>query len=331
MDVLIRLIRLADRARESNSLDRFLMDHGGHGTWSKDVGLSVDFRCSYQLCVLRDEPIRGVGISEERWMLVFAMTRRFGREFMGIRGVRLFWSFRRLGCSRGTRSVKGSNGHCHAGRARDVGFHVYEPAGEGTGYPLLLMFDGDVWNGIDGASTLDNLIAERAIPPVIAVMVESMYGAEREQSLTQPDIFLKFLLDDLLLFLSANYSVMNDPAKTVLAGQSLGGLAAAYAGLTAPHRIGRILTQSGSFWRARKSPEEVDAEEILAAFASNAKADLRFYHDAGLLEGNLLDKNRDLHKVLSAKGYDVTNREFPGGHDCAWWRGGLADGLIALL
>jgi hypothetical protein len=65
----------------------------------------------------------------------------------------------------------------------------------------------------------------------------------------------------------------------------------------------------------------------------------RFYLDAGRLENrtfddgapSLLASNRHLRDVLIAKGYDVTYREFAGGHDSVWWRSTLADGRIALL
>jgi enterochelin esterase family protein len=45
----------------------------------------------------------------------------------------------------------------------------------------------------------------------------------------------------------------------------------------------------------------------------------------------MLGPNRQLRDVLRAKGYAVTYREFPYGHDYLHWRDSLADGLISLL
>jgi enterochelin esterase family protein len=65
---------------------------------------------------------------------------------------------------------------------------------------------------------------------------------------------------------------------------------------------------------------------------------VRWYLDAGELEVWMIDRragilhaNRHLADVLRAKGYDVTHREFPGGHDYLWWNETLAWGLRALL
>ena len=41
--------------------------------------------------------------------------------------------------------------------------------------------------------------------------------------------------------------------------------------------------------------------------------------------------SRHLRDVLTAKGYPVTLREFPGGHDPYHWEGALPDALVALL
>jgi enterochelin esterase-like enzyme len=45
----------------------------------------------------------------------------------------------------------------------------------------------------------------------------------------------------------------------------------------------------------------------------------------------LLHANLHFRDVLTAKGYHVELRVFPGGHDYFWWRQTVADGLIALL
>jgi enterochelin esterase-like enzyme len=52
--------------------------------------------------------------------------------------------------------------------------------------------------------------------------------------------------------------------------------------------------------------------------------------EVGRFDG-LVFINRELRDILLVKGYPVTYREFYGGHDYFYWRGSLADGLIALL
>ena len=72
--------------------------------------------------------------------------------------------------------------------------------------------------------------------------------------------------------------------------------------------------------------------------AREPKHQVRFWLEAGLLENamgdgtsGLLGSNRYLRDVLTAKGYEVAYREFPGGHDHWSWRGIYLDGLRHLL
>ena len=216
---------------------------------------------------------------------------------------------------------------------------VYTPPGNASGgapYAVAVLFDGGSWMTLDVAATFDNLIADRLVAPMVAVLVESIHGAarfgpDRVRNLTDPDIFMPFLLEELIPFVDANWNVSADPAKTILVGQSLGGLAAAHAALTAPHRFGGVVGQSSSFWWPGGPSGRLTGEDVLRAYSTGTPAPIRFFLEAGATERDLLAQNRRMRRVLEEGRYDLTYREYQGGHDYACWRGGLADGLIAML
>ncbi len=149
--------------------------------------------------------------------------------------------------------------------------------------------------------------------------------------------FVEFLTREFVPWAREHFHVTFDAAKTIIGGSSLGGLTAAFAGLTAPEYFGNLLSQSGSFWW--KPDDEMESEWLSRQFTLTHKLPLRFYLDAGLLEtGNtrrngpsMLVVNRHMRNVLQAKGYPVHYAEHNGGHDHLCWQGTLAEGLIALL
>jgi enterochelin esterase family protein len=217
---------------------------------------------------------------------------------------------------------------------------VYTPPGysrEDDPYPLLVLFDGDTVLGpMPTPTILDNLIADGRIPPMVAVLVDSLTQEIRNRELPCGAPFLGYLTDELLPWVRERYRVTTDPAHTIVAGQSHGGQAAAFAGLRRPDVFGNVLTQSGSFWW---SPDDDHEHEWLTRqYAESERRPVRFYVEAGLQERgqtpdhgpSILAANRHLRTILRSKGYDVEYKEFNGGHDYACWRGSLADGLIAL-
>lgn len=62
---------------------------------------------------------------------------------------------------------------------------------------------------------------------------------------------------------------------------------------------------------------------------NNPVPPLRIWQDVGTLEW-LLDGNRQMHAILKAKGYDVTYREFSGGHNQTMWSDNTWRGLEAV-
>ena len=218
--------------------------------------------------------------------------------------------------------------------------YVYTPPGYGQGeapYPLLLLFDG--WaqvNLLAAPVVLDNLIGARRIPPLVAVMPDSVTTEIRTRELLLHAPFVSFLADELLPWARERWRITRDPGRTVVAGQSLGGLTAAFSALERPDLFGNVLSQSGSFQLKPEADEE--PERLAGRFAEEDRLPLRFYVNAGRLETwlnrgepSLLTANRHLRDVLRAKGYELRYEEFAGGHDYLWWRDKLADGLVALL
>ena len=147
---------------------------------------------------------------------------------------------------------------------------------------------------------------------------------------------MDFLTTELLPWVQEHYHVTVDPARTVVAGSSYGGLAAAFAGLRRPDVFGNILSQSGSFWW--KPESESDWEWITRQFDQSPRLPLRAHLDIGLFETEAvpggpsqLESNRHLRDVLLSKGYSLHYTEFCGGHDTICWQGTLANGLLALI
>jgi enterochelin esterase-like enzyme len=220
---------------------------------------------------------------------------------------------------------------------RDV--FIYTPPGyDGDGAPcdVLLLFDG--WAYLDYVPTptiLDNLLAEGRIPPTVAVIVDYPTVEGRNEELPCNPRFADFLAQELLPWVGPTYHVTADPARTVVAGSSYGGLAAAYAAFRHPERIGNVLALSGSFWWGPGGPAE--PEWLTRQFVERSLLPIRFFLEVGLLEGpeygtpDQLAANRHLRDVLRARGYRVRYQEFNGGHDYLCWRGALAYGLVALL
>lgn len=190
---------------------------------------------------------------------------------------------------------------------------LYTPAAAAP-EALLLLFDGHEYTTLAPAQTvLDNLHAAGELPPTAAVLPDSLDTESRFRDLGANRAFLDWSVERLL-----PWSGLSAPReRSVVAGSSMGGLAATYFAAERPDVFGNALVQSGGF------PGR--------PVAVPAGLPVRWYLDVGVLEDRLLASTRELRDDLRAKGYAVAYQEFPGGHDFFWWRETLADGLVALL
>jgi enterochelin esterase-like enzyme len=215
---------------------------------------------------------------------------------------------------------------------------VYTPPGYDPSerYGVLVLFDGWAYvNLVPAPTILDNLLAAGRIPPLVALLPDSLDQETRSLELPCHRPFVDFLTDELLPWARERWSLTDDPGRTIAAGSSFGGLAAVFAAFERPDVFGGALSQSGSFGWGADGP---GAEFLTDRMADAERRPFRSWLTIGSLEDGArpdggpsgLASNRRLRDELRAKGYDVAYSEYSGGHDYVCWRGSLADGLIAL-
>ncbi|MEG0858818.1 MAG: alpha/beta hydrolase-fold protein [Pseudomonas sp.] len=239
------------------------------------------------------------------------------------------WVAQRQGVARGSveRQVLSS---ALLGNERDV--YLYRPASWKAGAPgqgLLVLFDAHAYTRqVPTPTLLDNLIADGLIPATAALIIANPSDLSRQQELPPNPQFARFMAEELMPWAKAR-GLRAEASRTVVAGSSYGGLASAYMGLKHPEWFGNVLSMSGSYWWGREGEEP---GWLTREYVKAPRQALRFYLQSGLFEGpKILDTNRHLRDVLLAKGYPLTQVEYPAGHDYLQWRGSLPCGLIALI
>ena len=345
-DVLVRLVALTDRAFDAGDVAAYLMQPQAGGLWTWTADLPADLRTSYQLCPARDRPLRGQPIGQDRWAAVVAAgipdpccpdglppgcvygSPDAPASVLSLPGaLPQPWVPRRPGAPRGSLVRTPLPGGSLV--------HVYRSPGAGRQpTPLLVVFDGQRLLATDVAATFDNLTADGAAPPLTAVVVESIRGSAprgptRISSLTVAAGLESFVVAELQPAVEDRYPVTADPARRVLAGHSLGAVAALHLAARRPGLFGSVIAGSPALWWPGDNGQ-VSGADVAAAYAERTPAG-RLFLDAGTEEGDLLDNARAFRDTLVPAGHDVTYREFRGGHDHACWRGSLADGIVAVL
>ncbi|MFA3875418.1 enterochelin esterase [Streptomyces sp. MMCC 100] len=220
---------------------------------------------------------------------------------------------------------------------------VYLPPGHdhgaGAPLPVAVVCDGDMWFGRLGlGDTLDALIADGALPPLVVVAPDAVDRHTRWRDLGCREPFVAFLADELLPWAAGRWPLTTDPRRTVVAGQSLGGMTALYAGLLRPDRFANVLAQSPSLWwrpglppAGAAKPQVYGRPWLVGRYASGSAEPLTVHLDVGLHEGSMADHALALYDTLRTTGHRVSYDAYNGGHDYVCWHGALATGLVRLL
>lgn len=186
----------------------------------------------------------------------------------------------------------------------------YDPAGD---YPTLYTTDGAGWIELIGLPTLlDNLIAEGAIEPVVAVLVDAAADRSAWHYLSA-DYLAHF--ERVVAHVDRRYATRERPGERVHAGTSSGGRAALFAGLERPELFGRLALLSPSI----SAPLHVWSPWLTGRHAPDSA--LEVFVSAGTYEPSIHQDALALAAFLEPKVARLTTRITHEGHSFGTWRG----------
>lgn len=226
--------------------------------------------------------------------------------------------------------------------------NLYKPYGhskDSSPYGFIALTDGyDYINVLKAEQVLNNLIADKKIPPIVAIFIDTI--DKRSQDLSCNDLFCSSVANEMIPWLREKYNLSEEPQNAIIGGLSLGGLTATYMGLKHSEVFGNVLCQSGSFWyKPTKSDEKKECQVELEKRSSeldcwmsdqiklSPKLPLKFYMNIGVLENKqtMINNSLNVKNTLESLGYHVDFEFFKSGHDYLSWGQTLATGLISLI
>ncbi|MEZ6091139.1 MAG: alpha/beta hydrolase-fold protein [Pirellulaceae bacterium] len=145
---------------------------------------------------------------------------------------------------------------------------IYVPAQYQADQPAALMVfqDGERMRDVKGRwrvpTVLDNLIAEGAMPPTIAVFINPGHDKSKPRQGNKSSNrgyeydslggrYAQFLLTEILPEVRARYNVSTDPAMRAIGGSSSGAICAFTVAWEHPEAFGKVYSNVGSFTNLR--------------------------------------------------------------------------------
>lgn len=202
-------------------------------------------------------------------------------------------------------------------------------------YPVLYLNDGQDLERLKMTNVLDALYQKQAIQPFVLIAIHAGDRIQEYGTAAQADymnrgskagLYTDFVLTELLPYIKKQYRISTDPAQSVFAGFSLGGLSAFDIVFHHPERFSKAGVFSGSFWWRSKSTEDGyrdETDRIMHDLVrkGNYSKGLKFWFETGT-DDETSDRNNngvidsiddtiDLIDELVKKGY---HRDTNGAH-----------------
>ena len=186
-------------------------------------------------------------------------------------------------------------------------------------FPSLYVLDGSEYlTHAKLATVVDNLLHNRAIVPLIVVMVDPV---DRVREYQANEDYAQAMEHELIPQIDRRYRTPAQREARGVMGASLGGLMATYLALSRPHLFSKVGGQSSALFLE---------QEKLLALVEGLSPRLRFYFDVGAYEPQFNPTHTQLVPLLEAKGCPCFFQELASGHNWTSWRAHLKD-LLSFL
>ncbi|GCC53139.1 T9SS C-terminal target domain-containing protein [Chryseotalea sanaruensis] len=193
-------------------------------------------------------------------------------------------------------------------------------------YPVLYVTDGFEYlheNMGNIITTLNNLLHQKKIEPIIAVFIDHREPANRLNNrrmteLAMNENYLNFFVDEFLPIIEGNYPVSKKPEERGILGTSMGGLTAAYFSFSRPDVFGLAGIQSPAFWFKPAIYTTCDNPEKPPVKVFMTTGTVNDAQEGALKMKAILDKNTCNYQY----------KEVSEGHSWGNWRNLLDDILI---
>lgn len=198
--------------------------------------------------------------------------------------------------------------------------YVYLPPGynseDDIKYPSIYVHDGgDYIHRANMVNTLNNLISEGRMKPVIGVfinpinrMTEYMYNVK----------YSKLIAEEIIPEIDKNFKTHANPENRAILGASLGGIISFFTAYKYPDCFKNIAGQSSSF---------LFLEKEITRMIENNQREFNVYMDVGIFE-SLIYPNRRMAQVYRRKGFKFYYQEISEGHTWSNWGNHTKDALL---
>jgi enterochelin esterase-like enzyme len=190
--------------------------------------------------------------------------------------------------------------------------------------PVAYVTDGEEYSEtLQGGmiETLDNLIYEGKIKPIIAIFIDpcnpdTLYQNRRMQEYRESTPFINFVCQELVPHIDSNYHTIQNPDARLIMGASLGGWNAAWFGLKRADIFHLIGIQSPAF-----------TDEIIKEYSASPLIPLKIFMSTGTIHDTQKQALK-MKSILEKKNYLLSYIEVNEGHSWGNWRALIDDILI---